>query len=245
MSPARRRPSPPVARGLSVVVPALNEASGLRRTLEAARRGFGGDAELIVVDGGSTDGTPRAARPLARVVHGPRGRGSQLNRGARTAGGDILVFLHADTLVPADAGERVRDALARPGVAWGCFTFAVDPPSEPWSPYRLLETAVRVRTGLFRTATGDQVLFTTRDAFESAGGFPEIHLFEDVEMVRRLRRLGRMEVVAAPVRTSRRRWERNGFWRTVVRHWILRAGHGLGLDPDRLARRYDVEDGGG
>lgn len=231
-------PSPGVGATISVVVPALNEAAVLRRTLVAARRGFGPEAELIVVDGGSTDDTPDVARALARVVAGPAGRGAQLNRGARRSTGEILVFLHADTLVPPDAGERVRQALARPERAWGCFTFALVPASEPWSLYRLLEGAVRVRTQLFRTATGDQVLFTSRGTFEAVGGFPATPLFEDVEMVRRLRRVGRMEVLDAPARTSRRRWERDGFWRTVVRHWALRAGHALGLGPDRLARDY-------
>lgn len=239
-----RRPSPPDVPALSVVVPALNEAAGLRRTLVAARRGFGPGAELVVVDGGSTDGTRRVAAALARVVDGPRGRGSQLNSGARSTVGEILVFLHADTLVPPDAGGRVREALARTGITWGCFTFAVDPPSAPWSAYRLLETAIQARTRLFRTATGDQVLFTTRDAFDAVGGFPETRLFEDVELVRRLRTRGSMEVVPAPARTSRRRWDRDGFWRTVVRHWMLRLGHGLGLDPDRLARAYRAGNGG-
>lgn len=234
------RPAPPDGAAVSVVVPALNEAAVLRPTLEAARRGFGPDAELIVVDGGSTDATLDVAKELARVLVGTAGRGAQLNRGARRATGDILVFLHADTLVPPDAGERVREALARTERAWGCFTFALSPPSEPWSLYRLLEGAVRVRTRLFRSATGDQVLFTRREAFEAVGGFPDTRLFEDVEMVRRLRRVGRMEVLDAPARTSRRRWERDGFWRTVVRHWMLRTGHALGLDPDRLARAYDV-----
>jgi rSAM/selenodomain-associated transferase 2 len=233
-------PAPSVGATISVVVPARNEAAVLRRPLEAARRGFGPDAELIVVDGGSTDATPDVARGLAQVIAGPSGRGAQLNRGARRATGEILVFLHADTLVPPDAGERVRDALVRPERAWGCFTFALTPVSKPWSLYRLLEGAVRVRTQLFRTATGDQVLFSSREAFEAVGGFPATRLFEDVEMVRRLRRLGRMEVLDAPARTSRRRWEREGFWRTVLRHWALRAGHALGLDPDRLARTYEV-----
>lgn len=240
MSSTDLPPVPSNGAAISVVVPALNEAAVLRPTLEAARRGFGPDAELIVVDGGSTDATLDVAEELARVFVGTAGRGAQLNRGARRATGEILVFLHADTLVPPDAGERVREALARPERAWGCFTFALEPASEPWSLYRLLEGAVRVRTQLFRTATGDQVLFTRREAFEAAGGFPDTRLFEDVEMVRRLRLFGRMEVLDAPARTSRRRWERDGFWRTVLRHWALRAGHGLGLDPDRLAGAYEM-----
>lgn len=240
MSATDLPPVPSDGATISVVVPALNEAAVLRRTLEAARRGFGPDADVIVVDGGSTDATSEVGRALARVVAGPTGRGAQLNRGARRATGEILVFLHADTLVPPDAGEQVREALARPERAWGCFTFALAPASAPWSLYRLLEGAVRVRTQLCRTATGDQVLFTSREAFEAAGGFPDTRLFEDVEMVRRLRRVGRMEVLDAPARTSRRRWERDGFWRTVVRHWALRAGHALGLDPDRLARVYGI-----
>lgn len=229
---------------VSVVIPALDEERHILPALRSARRAFGADAELVVVDGGSTDRTPELARRRARVVlESQPGRGRQLNAGARAARGDVLVFLHADTRVEPHSAHVVRDTLAEPGVVGGCFRFGVHPPGRPVSRWTLLEASVRLRTRLFRTATGDQAIFTTRRAYRRAGGYPEYPLFEDVVFVRRLRRLGRFRPVAALARTSRRRWERDGFWATVWRHWTLRAAFALGVAPDRLAEWYGDRDG--
>lgn len=222
----------------SVVVPTLEEQGRVEGALRSARRALGGDVELIVVDGGSSDATRERAAALARVLEAPPRRGLQLDAGARAAAGEILVFLHADTRLEPDSGGVVRAALARPGVVGGCFRFAVDPPSSPGSRYRLLEAAVRLRTRLLRTATGDQAIFTTRTAYRRAGGFPDYPLFEDVAFVRRLRRVGRFLPLRARAWTSRRRWERDGFCATVARHVLLRLGYGLGVSPDRLAGWY-------
>jgi rSAM/selenodomain-associated transferase 2 len=229
----------------SVVVPTLEEEERVERTLRSARRALGDDAELIVVDGGSRDGTREAASGLARVLEAPPRRGLQLDAGARAAAGEILVFLHADTRLEPDSGEAIRTALARPDVAGGCFRFAVDPPSSPGSRYRLLEAAVRLRTRLFRTATGDQAIFTTRETYGRAGGYPDHPLFEDVAFVRRLRRLGRFVPIRARALTSRRRWERDGFWATVARHGLLRLAYGAGVSPERLAAWYGARSGPG
>lgn len=224
---------------ISVVVPTLDEADRVEGTLLSARRAFGPGAELLVVDGGSDDRTRERAEPHARVLLSSEpGRGRQLRAGARAATGDVLVFLHADTRLPPDAEAPLRRLVASEGAAGGCFRFGVDPPAEGPGRWRLLETGVRLRTRLLGTATGDQVLFATRRAYEASGGYPDWPLFEDVEFVRRLRSVGPFRVLPMVARTSRRRWERAGFWRTVVTHLLLRAAFAGGVGPDRLARWY-------
>lgn len=227
---------------VSVVVPALDEADLLPGTLRAARAAFGASAELVVVDGGSEDGTPAAAEGLARVVRSAPGRGRQLNAGARVARGEVLVFVHADTMVEERAGADLERALRDPGTAGGCLRFAL-PPRPAGGRLRraadaLLEAGVRARTRLFRTATGDQVIFARRSAFEAVGGYPEVPLFEDVELVRKLRRQGRFRVLAARATTSRRRWEERGWLRTVLLHLALRGAFHLGVPARRLAAWY-------
>lgn len=224
---------------ISVIVPTLDEEDRIEGALRSARRAFGDDVELLVVDGGSTDATRSRAEPMARVLEADAGRGTQLDAGARAARGQVLVFLHADTRLPAGAGAPLRSLLAEPGVAGGCFRFAVHPRPRGLDRWRLLEIGVRLRTRLFRTATGDQVLFTTRRAYREAGGFPPWPLFEDVELVRRLRRVGRFRILAVTAATSRRRWRSAGFWRTVAAHWALRIAFALGVDPHRLGGWYD------
>lgn len=222
----------------SVVVPTLDEEGWIERCLRAASAALGTDAEILVVDGGSRDRTRELAARHARVLDTGPVRGRQLNMGARASRGRVLLFLHADTLLQPGAGEAVRRALSEEGAVGGCFRFALTPSPGSFGRYRALEAAVRLRTRIFRTATGDQAIFATRDAFEAAGGFPDEPLFEDVTLVRRLKGLGRFVPLSAPVLTSRRRWEEAGFWKTVVRHWVLRAAHAAGVAPRRLARWY-------
>lgn len=223
---------------ISVVVPTLDEERRVEGALRSARAAFGPDAELVVVDGGSVDATRERAAPLARVMTSDPGRGRQLHAGARAAGGDLLVFLHADTRLPADSARPLRKLVSERETAGGCFRFGVDPPPRGPDRWRLLELAVRLRTRLLRTATGDQALFATRHAYESSGGYPDWPLFEDVAFVRRLKRVGRFRVLPLVARTSRRRWERAGFWRTVGTHWALRFAFAAGVGPERLAGWY-------
>jgi rSAM/selenodomain-associated transferase 2 len=219
------------AERLTVVVPALNEAAGIGRCLEACAPLRARGHEVLVVDGGSADGTPEVAAPRCdRVLRGPRGRAAQMNAGAAAAQGDALLFLHADTLLPPDADRLVGAALA--AHAWGRFDVAIDS-DDP----RLAVIAffINRRSRLTGIATGDQAIFVRRDAFP---GFAPIALMEDVAFSRSMRRVSPPACVAARVVTSARRWERHGVARTVLLMWRLRYEYWRGADPDELARRY-------
>ncbi|RME89643.1 MAG: DUF2064 domain-containing protein [Verrucomicrobia bacterium] len=222
------------ATRLAVVIPALNEEEALPATLEAVRRGE--PEELIVVDGGSRDGTAAVARAHgARVVPSPPGRARQLNAGAAAASAPRLLFLHADTLPPADWRKVVDRELARPDLAAGAFTFGV---REPIPRQRLVEGLVRARCRWFGTPYGDQGLFLRRELFDAAGGFPEWPILEDVGILRRLRRLGRVIVTPETALTSGRRWRQRGVWRTMAINARVLVGWRLGVPLERLARWY-------
>jgi len=194
---------------------------------------------VIVVDGGSRDATRALAAPLAdRVIEAPRGRASQMNAGARECGGDILVFLHADSALPPNALDAIGAGLKRTARDWGRFDVAIAGADPLLSLVALLMNA---RSRLTGVATGDQAIFVRREAFDAIGGFPEIPLMEDVAISKKL--LGRTRPLALEDRvvTSGRRWERHGTMRTIFLMWRLRMAYALGADPRRLARRYEVE----
>jgi rSAM/selenodomain-associated transferase 2 len=219
---------------LSVIVPTLDEASAIAATLVAARAP--GCGELIVVDGGSGDDTLEIARRLAdRVLSAPRGRAAQMNAGARAAAGDVLLFLHADTRLPAGYAGAIGRALADTGVVGGRFDVRLDAPG---LPFRVLERAISARSRLTRVATGDQGMFVRRTVFERLGGFPLLPLMEDLALARALKRAGRVACLRETVLTSARRWQRHGVVRTVVLMWTLRLAYYAGVSPARLARVY-------
>ena len=225
------------ARGrgrISVIIPALNEALNLPATLGAAF--MGAPHEVIVADGGSADETPAVARAHgAVVVDAPRGRARQLNAGAAIATGEILLFVHADTRLPADYPAQVHAALTPREVVAGAFAFALDAdiPGRRW-----IEWGTNRRARQRELPYGDQGLFLTRKQFDRAGGFPDLPLLEDYVLVRRLRRHGRIGLAPAAVVTSARRWRHRGFWRTLWLNQAILAGYHLGVSPDRLARWY-------
>jgi rSAM/selenodomain-associated transferase 2 len=226
---------------VSVIIPALNEAGTIAATARSAREA--GAGEVIVVDGGSGDGTPDAARTAADVViPSPPGRARQMNAGARAASGAILLFLHADTTIPGGAIESVRKAVERDGFLGGAFSvrLAVSPSAPPLrrASLRLTARMIGVRAQLFRAYTGDQAIFLRRDVFEKIGGYPEIPLMEDVELSRRLSRRGRTVLLSLPVTTSARRWETHGTLRTILLMWGLRLAYLLGMPPERCAELY-------
>ena len=220
---------------LSVIVPVLNEAEALGASLDAIRRGAP-EAEIIVADGGSTDITVKIASTRgARTLTAPRGRGRQMTAGAATASGDALVFVHADTLVPATLASDITTALIDPRVVGGRFDVKLDD-SALWSC--VLGQLISWRSRIMRSATGDQAIFVRREVFVAMGGFKEIELFEDVDFVRRLKRRGEIACLRSRVVTSARRWRQNGVLRTVLRMWLIKSLFLVGVSPARLQRYY-------
>lgn len=220
---------------LSIVMPVLNEAAGLQATLQALQALRAGGHELIVVDGGSQDDSAALAAALAdEVVHSPRGRARQMNAGAAQARHDTLLFLHADTRLPAAADAAVAQALQR-GARWGRFDVRIEGRSA-WLP--VVAWFMNRRSRLSGIATGDQALFVQRALFQQLGGFPEQPLMEDVELSRRLRAQSRPACLRARVVTSGRRWDERGAWRTIVLMWRLRWLYWRGTPAEQLARAY-------
>ena len=221
---------------LSIVIPVLNEAPNLERLLPDLSQKCPG-AEVIVVDGGSTDGSTQVVPqyPLARLVASPCGRARQMNAGAREARGETLLFLHADTRLPDGAAEAIRAALADPRVAGGRFDVRLD---SPRVIFRVIAFFINRRSRLSRIATGDQGLFCRQHIFAEMGGYPEIPLMEDVEFSTRLRRRGTIACLRLTVTASARKWEREGVVRTVLLMWMLRLLYFFGVRPARLHCLY-------
>ena len=221
---------------LSIVMPVLNEAAGLGSTLQAlaplAERGV----QLIVADGGSSDGTAALAQAAgATVITAPRGRALQMNAGANHASARVLLFLHADTVLPTDADQLIAQALANGQSVWGRFDVCIAGQSPM---LRVVAGLMNLRSRLSGIATGDQAMFMTRAAFDAVGGFAPQPLMEDIEMSKRLRRLSRPACLRAKVTTSGRRWETRGIWRTMLLMWRLRFAYWRGAAPERLAELY-------
>jgi rSAM/selenodomain-associated transferase 2 len=213
----------------------LNEARALGPSLDAIRLGAPG-AELVVVDGGSSDRSIEIARMRgAQTLTAPRGRARQMNSGAAAAHGDALVFVHADTIVPATFAADIALALADPHVAGGRFDLELD---ESALPSRCLGKLISLRSRLMRSATGDQAIFVRRDIFRRLGGFKEIELCEDVDFARRLKRTGEVACLRSRVVTSARRWRQNGMLRTVLKMWLIKSLFLAGVSPGRLHRYY-------
>jgi rSAM/selenodomain-associated transferase 2 len=221
---------------LSIVMPVLDEGEGIAGALDALAELRALGVELIVVDGGSRDATVQRARLRAdHVLTAPRGRATQMNAGAAKASGDVLLFLHADTRLPPEAERLVLDGLARSNHRWGRFDVTI---AGRHPMLKLVGWTMNLRSRLTAIATGDQAMFMTREAFESAGGFPEIPLMEDIALAKVLKRMGRPLCIRERAITSGRRWERHGVWLTILLMWRLRLAYRLGADPARLARLY-------
>ena len=221
---------------LSVIIPTLDEERTIRETLARLQRAA--FTEILVVDGGSGDGTVALvseAATGARLLTAPRGRARQMNAGATAATGDVLVFLHADTLLPPTAADDIRAALSDPDVVGGRFDARLD---RDRGLYRLVSRMMNWRSRLTGIATGDQAIFVRRNVFEAIGGFPDIPIMEDVAFSKRLKQMGRVAALRSCVVTSARRWERHGPVRTVLLMWGLRLLFFLGVSPERLHRLY-------
>jgi rSAM/selenodomain-associated transferase 2 len=219
---------------VAVVIPARNEAGRVAHAIASARAT---GVEIIVADGGSGDATrAEAVAAGGRIVESEPGRARQLAAGARAAAGaDAILFLHADTQLPRGWKDAVEAALAEPGVAGGAFAFRF---AEPGLALRVVEWGVRVRLALARLPFGDQALFARASALAAIGGVPQAEIMEDVDLVRALRRQGRLALLPLPAVTSARRYLERGVLRTVARNTLALFGYALGLDRARLAAWY-------
>ncbi|MCL4693462.1 MAG: TIGR04283 family arsenosugar biosynthesis glycosyltransferase [Candidatus Hydrogenedentes bacterium] len=217
---------------LSVIVPALNEEAGLGNTLAAL--GANPDVEVIVVDGGSSDGTVSLAETYgATVTCSAAGRALQMNAGADVARGELLAFLHADTRVPQGYVEEIRRILAEMDVVAGAFRLGIDSTD---LPSRLIARGANWRSRVIQLPYGDQSLFMKRETFDALGGFREMPILEDYEFVLRARRRGRVGLAEGIAVTSARRWRGTGAWRLCFKHQLVLLGYHLGIDLNRLAR---------
>ena len=222
---------------LSVIIPVLNERAGLPETVAQVQCCLPG-AEIVVADGGSGDGTREwiLERPALRLTDSARGRGPQMNAGAASASGDVLLFLHADCLLPRDAGTQIYAALADPRTAGGAFQVCFPASCAP--ALHRLARLINFRSRLVSEATGDQAIFVRRAAFKAAGGFPSWPLFEDMAFVSRLKRHGKFRVMRARVTISPRRWQAHGVWRASLLMCLLYVGYQMGVAPQTLKRWF-------
>lgn len=221
---------------ISIIIPVLNEEEWVIRTLSALQPLRRKGHEVIVVDGGSKDQSFQMAFPYSdQVLETSRGRSRQMNMGAKSSTGEILLFLHADTFLPNNADHLIFDAVSRTGQCWGFFRVRLSG-SHPL--LRLVEFHMNWRSRLTRIATGDQAIFIKKELFEAIGEFPEIDLMEDIALCKTLKKYGPPLFISRPVLTSSRRWEEKGLIRTILLMWFLRFAFFLNTDPKRLAKLY-------
>jgi rSAM/selenodomain-associated transferase 2 len=218
---------------ISVIIPVLNEAAAIATTIESTRQL--GACEIIVVDGGSSDETITNAAAADRIIASERGRGRQQNAGAAAAGGDALLFLHADCWLEPGALEAVREALDDDRCIGGCFRQRIDAAG---AAYRLLESGNALRVHTVGWAYGDQGIFIRRSVFEQAGGFPDVPLMEDLLLMKRLRGRGRFRLLPHRIHVSPRRWQQHGIARQTLRNWWFVLLAHVGVSPARLAQHY-------
>lgn len=227
---------------ISIIIPAYNEIAVIRRTLAHLRAlPLSQACEIVVVDG-HPDRTTLAVIPdgAARKIASPKGRGRQMNAGAREAGGDILLFLHADTFLPEGGIESVLRAMTAPDVVAGAFDLGIDSSRRV---FRVIERTASLRSRMTRIPYGDQAIFIRASLFRRMGGFAEIPIMEDVELMARIkngvrRDGGRIVFLPERVRTSARRWEKEGIVYGTLRNWALVSLYRFGVSPERLARFY-------
>lgn len=219
---------------LSVIIPALNEAESIQRAIETSLTLS--PHEIIVADCGSTDDTRSIAQNLdCHVIECPRGRALQQNTAASVSTGDVLLFLHADSWLVPEGRSQIEQTLQSPSIPGGAFQHRIDVDG---LLYRLIETGDSLRVCCTRIAYGDQGIFLRRDVFEALGGFPDIRLMEDVQLMKSLRNYGRLALLPGPLYVSARRWKKHGAIRQTIRNWCLLTAEQLGVHPDRLADLY-------
>jgi rSAM/selenodomain-associated transferase 2 len=224
---------------ISIIIPVLNEAANVQKAIDSAL--FSNNTEIIVVDGGSTDETSQVAQATGvMVISSPAGRAQQMNLGAKVATGDILVFLHADSLLPSGFDELIRSVLngsEQPGkpVIAGAFTLQIDAPQPQ---LRWVEWGVNIRSRFCQMPYGDQAIFLRTAMFRSIGGFNELPIMEDFELIQRLKKQGEIVIIKNPVLTSARRWLQKGILQTTMINQLMILGYLIGVSPKRLRQLY-------
>ena len=220
----------------SIIVPVLNEEAILENYLAPlAGQCAQHNCELLIVDGGSTDNTVAIAQRYGQVIHSTRGRATQMNAGAAIAKGDVLLFVHADTHLPPEAFSAIAQTLASPGVVGGAFRLCFN--CDQWT-YHLVAYTTNLRSRFRNIFTGDQAYFIRSDIFHAIGGYPDQPLMEDLEIIARLRKFGKVILLPLYVTTSARRHEKMGLFRSVLFMWFLRTLYRLGVPPAQLQRMY-------
>ena len=221
----------------SIIIPVLNEEAVISSCL-APLQHLRPECEIIIADGGSVDSTLRLCRGLAdKIVASATGRGVQMNQGALQAAGDVLIFLHADTVLPGNALALIKQSLNEKR-QWGRFDIRF---TGQHFMFKVIARMMNWRSALTGIATGDQVIFTYRQAFDLAGRYPEIKLMEDIALSRALKKISAPVCLTEKVTSSSRRWEHNGLFKTIVLMWLLRLLYFFGADADRLARLYNAD----
>jgi rSAM/selenodomain-associated transferase 2 len=221
---------------ISVIIPALNEEDNIRRCIEGVLN-EGCDCEIIVADGGSKDKTAKSAKsfPGVSFIQSQRGRGIQMNTGASAASGDILLFLHADTILEKGWAAELISVLEDNSISGGAFTFSIQ--SLLWK-YRLVEAWVKLRCRLCSLPYGDQAIFVRKSAFDIIGGYKSIPVMEDVDFIGRVKKLGTIVILNKKAITSERRWSKKGLIKTAATNQLIMLLYKFGVNPDRLARIY-------
>jgi rSAM/selenodomain-associated transferase 2 len=220
----------------SIVMPVLNEEAVLEHQLgHLVRQISHYDCELLIVDGGSTDRTIEIAQRFGKVISSRRGRAAQMNSGADIAKGEVFLFLHADTLLPDNAFRVIEHVLKTQEVVGGAFRICFN--CDQW-PYQLVAFTTNLRSRIYKIFTGDQAYFVRSVSFKAIGGFPDQPLMEDLEIIKRLRKIGNVVLLPQYVTTSARRHERIGLIRSVLFMWYLRTLYKFGTSPTKLQRMY-------
>ncbi len=219
---------------LSIIIPTLNEEDVIDRCLDPLQ--YKKDCEVIIVDGGSSDTTLDLARKYGcRIIASPKGRGKQMNHGAREAQGDVLLFLHADTILPEDFPELILETVSRSGFAAGAFSLAINSPLKSLATIAYL---ANLRSRFLKLPYGDQALFTTRGMFNAIKGFPEIEIMEDYVFMGKIKKEGEIIILPEEATTSARRWHNIGILQTTLINQIIICGYKLGIAPVTLDRWY-------
>jgi rSAM/selenodomain-associated transferase 2 len=221
---------------ISIIIPVLNESEYLAQTCEALQES-GSGCEIIIVDGGSIDGTPELGSKYGIIISAPQGRSAQMNAGASKATGDILWFLHADCIPHVDSLRAIKQIMQNNKVIGGAFEYRLDGNG---IFYRIAESLSNLKNKRFLLLYGDMGIFTRASAFRQLSGFQDIPIMEDLDFGQRLKKLGKIVILPLPIMTSARRWKKEGAVKNFSRNWLLQLGWACGISPDYLAKWYPI-----